>query len=110
MTNKEISSTATGEIVKYYCPVGDESKVSEEQIKNVKELRWNTFVQFKKRTSSVWIVSLPTVCEKWKEGKFTCPYFLKKYVCKHVIGLAIRIKLAKPPAAAKDVPKSYCQI
>ena len=25
-------------------------------------------------------------------------------MCKHVIGLAIRLKLAKPPAAAKDVP------
>ena len=24
-------------------------------------------------------------------------------MCKHVIGLAIRLKLAKPPAAAKDV-------
>ena len=68
-TNKEISSTAIGVIVEYYCPVGDESKVSEEHIKNVKELRWNTFDQFKKRASSVWIVSLPTVNEKWKEGK-----------------------------------------
>ena len=52
----------------------------------------------------MWIVSLPTVNEKWKEGNSTCPYFLKKYMCKHVIGLAIRLKLAKPPAATKDVP------
>jgi len=52
----------------------------------------------------VWIVSLPTVNDKWKEGKCTCPYFLKKYMCKHVIGLAIRLKLDKTPAAAKHVP------
>ncbi len=25
-------------------------------------------------------------------------------MCKHMIGLAIRLKLSKPPPAAKDVP------
>jgi uncharacterized Zn finger protein len=69
-------------------------------------LRWNTFDQFKKRASSVWKVTLPSDAsnEKWREGKCTCPFFLKKYMCKHIIGLAIRLKSAKPPPAAKDVP------
>ena len=53
--------------------------------------------------SSVWIVSLSTEKERWKEGNCTCTYFLEKYMCNHVIGLVIRLKLAKPPAAAKDV-------
>ena len=42
--------------------------------------------------------------EKWKEGKCTCPYLLKKYMCKHIIGLAIHLKSTSPPPAAKDVP------
>jgi hypothetical protein len=43
-----------------------------------KEMRWNTFDQFKRRASSVWIVVLPNGHQKWQEGK--CPCFLKKYV------------------------------
>jgi uncharacterized Zn finger protein len=31
---------------------------------------------------------------KWKADTCTCPYFLKKYMCKHIIGLAIRLKAA----------------
>ena len=41
---------------------------------------------------------------KWKEGTCTCPCFLKKYMCKHVIGLSIRLKYVKPLPAAKQVP------
>jgi hypothetical protein len=53
-----------------------------------------------------WKVTLPSDAsnEKWREGKCTCPFFLKKYMCKHIIGLAIWLKSAKPRAAAKDVP------
>ena len=67
-------------------------------------MRWNTFEQFKKRAFSVWIVSLVPKSETWREGTCTCPNFLKKYMCKHLIGMAIRLKLAKPPPAAKNVP------
>ena len=42
------------------------------------------------------------MAENWKQGKCTCPYFLKKYMCKHLVGLAIRLKYVKPPSVAKD--------
>jgi predicted nucleic acid-binding Zn finger protein len=67
-------------------------------------MRWNTFEQFKKREFSVWNVSLVAKSETWRAGTCTCPNFLKKYMCKHLIGMAIRWKLAKPPPAAKNVP------
>ena len=38
-----------------------------------------------------------------EKAHVTCPNFLKKYMCKHLIGMAIRLKLAKPPPAA-NVP------
>ncbi len=64
---------------------------------------------FKKRASAIWIVTLPNhenMADNWKQGKCTCPYFLKKYMCKHLVGLAIRLKYVKPPAVAKDIPIS----
>ncbi len=67
-------------------------------------MRWNTFEQFKKRSFSEWIVSLVPKSETWREGKCTCLNFLKKYMCKHLIGMDIRLKLAKPPPALKNVP------
>ena len=33
--------------------------------------------------------------EKGIEGKYSCPNFPKKYMCKHVVGLAIRFKYTK---------------
>ena len=67
-------------------------------------MRWNTFEQFKKRAFSVWIVSLVSKSDTWREGTRTCSNFLKKYMCRHLIGMAIRWKLAKLPTVAKNVP------
>jgi len=103
-SNKIVTSKILGNSVEYYCPAGDEGKVTEEQIENVLDMRWNTFDQFKKRSFAVWIVNLPNDSDKWKEGKCTCPCFLKKYMCKHVIGLSIRLKYVKPPPSAKQIP------
>lgn len=52
---------------------------NDNQIQTVKEMRWNTFEQFKKRASIVWIVDIPNdgnTAEKWKGGKCTCPCYL----------------------------------
>ena len=81
---------------------------------------WNTFDHFKKINFSVWIVTLPKDDDNWKNGKCTCPGFFKnflklnnymlanilldkKYICKHIIGLSIRLKYVRPPETAKQV-------
>ena len=80
-SNKQIAPKQLNDNIEYYCPIGERTKVTEEQIKIVQQMRWNTFDQFKKRASSLWIVNSPndTSNEKWKEGKCTCSYFLKKF-------------------------------
>ena len=35
--------------------------------------------------------------ENWKLSKCICYDYQKKYICVHVIGLAIRLKLVVPP-------------
>jgi uncharacterized Zn finger protein len=40
----------------------------------------------------------------WKKSKCNCPVFFKNYICKHIVGMAIRLKYCKPPPAAKTVP------
>ncbi len=60
-----------------------------------------------KKSFNNWIVSLPNhenMADNWKQGKRTIPYFLKKYMCMHLVGLEIRLKYVKPPPVAKDIP------
>jgi hypothetical protein len=47
-SNKIVTSETLDNSIEYYCPVKDEIKVTEEQIQTVKEMRWNTFDQFKR--------------------------------------------------------------
>ena len=60
----------------------------------------------KKSHTKIWITILPVDQSKWKDGVCTCPAFLKNYLCKHIVGLAIRRKNVKPPPAAKQIPIS----
>jgi hypothetical protein len=85
-----ISKSFNNDKHEYNCPVENKHKVTQDQISTVKDMRWNTFEQFKKRAFSVWNVSLVAKSETWRAGTCTCPNFLKKYMCKHLIGMAIR--------------------
>ena len=42
--------------------------------------------------------------ENWKNGTCTCPVYYKQFICKHIIGIAIILKLVKCPPQAKNVP------
>jgi len=46
---------------------------------------------------------LPNNAEEWRKATCTCPSFLKNYICKHIIGMSIRLKYCKPPQEAKNV-------
>ena len=51
-SNKQIASKQLNDNIEYYCPIGEQTKVTEEQIKIFQQIRWNTFAQFKKIASS----------------------------------------------------------
>lgn len=38
------------------------------------------------------------------ESECSCPYFLKHSICRHDLGMQIRLKLVDPTAVAKIVP------
>jgi hypothetical protein len=42
-------------------------------------------------------------CNKVKFRGKHCPAFFKKFMCKYVLGMAIRTNYCRPPPAAKDV-------
>lgn len=62
---------------------------------------WKDFDDFKKINFSQWQTYLD---EEWEKGICNCPAFSKNYMCKHVIGIAIRLKYVDAPVEAKAIP------
>ncbi|CAK9297415.1 unnamed protein product [Gordionus sp. m RMFG-2023] len=62
-------------------------------------LDWSNFESFKKDQFSVWEVCFDK--DNWGKSNCSCPHFCKKYVCKHILGLAVRYKLCVIPSEAK---------
>lgn len=100
--SKEVKSKQFREFTEFYCPSNDQLSISTEDIKRVKRRLWSSFEQFKERAFKLWIVQMNE--QDWTSACCTCPSYLKKYKCKHVIGVAIRLKYTKPPPTAKQTP------
>ncbi len=69
----------------------------------MKKMKWYSFDQYKIKAFNICCFTLPTDKLKWDEDVYNCPAFFKNFMCKHVIGMAIRLNHCKPPPAAKDV-------
>jgi hypothetical protein len=102
-SEKSILSTESNNSVQYYIPAGDETRITNAEIDVMKKMKWYSFDQYKIKAFNIWCVTLPMDKLKWDEGVCNCPAFFKKFMCKHVIGMAIRLNHCKPPPAAKDV-------
>lgn len=58
--------------------------------------------EFKKFAFAYYTVEMPS--NNWRKGSCTCPSFYKMFICKHLVGMAMRYRLVEPPLAAKSVP------
>ncbi|XP_073948903.1 uncharacterized protein [Choristoneura fumiferana] len=65
------------------------------------EKTYNDFDEYKEVFFSYWKTTLPKKEEEWVHGICECPEFHSKYYCKHLLGLAIRMKYVIPPPEAK---------
>lgn len=64
---------------------------------------WNSFDEFKSKSIQGWKTFIQDE-RTWSDGRCNCPYFQKRYICKHLVGLAIRLKYVVPPLEAKVLP------
>ena len=46
---------------------------------------------------------MPEDNAEWMKGNCTCANFLKTYMCKHLLGIALRLKFCEAPPAAKTI-------
>ena len=85
-----------------YIPARDSDSIPQKDLNQYKKQRFTTFNQFKK-SFDIWCLEIEHDLS-WRKAKCNCPAFLKNYICKHVVGMGIRLKHCKPPFAAKTVP------
>lgn len=65
--------------------------------------KWKTFNEFKQRSQLGWQTYIQDA-DEWINCSCSCPSYMKKFVCKHMVGLAIRLKFVTPPLEAKALP------
>lgn len=94
---KILSSDATNSV--YLAPSESTIRIKDT---NTAYESWQTFDEYRERNFAFWRIELPRA--EWTNGTCTCPQFFKKYMCKHILGLAIRLNLASPPLEAKIIP------
>ena len=62
---------------------------------------WATFEEFVLAENSIWCIDINT--DNWMASQCNCPKFFKFYKCKHIIGIASRLKLCDIPMQAKTI-------
>lgn len=91
--NVQIVQSAEADIT-YQVTTSDSREAAKEKI-------WKTFDDYKNVFFSSWNVTMPKEQSEWINGKCDCPQFSRKYICKHLLGIAIRLKYVEPPIEAK---------
>jgi hypothetical protein len=99
---KDIICHPNDDSKQYYIPARDIQSITQTDLNKYINQKWTTFNQFRK-SFDIWYLTMQNNSD-WKQSICNCPAFLKNYICKHVVRMAIRLKLCKPPSAAKAIP------
>lgn len=69
-------------------------------------LQWESFDQFRKIYFAKCTTTFPTPFNRstWDNGYCDCSDYFKKYICMHVVGIALRMKFVEAPPEAKNIP------
>lgn len=78
-------------------PAGDQADLANWNKIN----QWETFDEFKQNAFLMWTTLVPEG-DNWINGTCTCPAYYKEFLCKHVVGTAMRLKYLAIPVEAID--------
>lgn len=95
--NSKITSSRRGAAIIYRCA----------EIEKIDDaIDWNNFDVFKKKSFEFHDTQFiyPINRENWLKSKCDCCDYFKLYICAHIIGIAIRLKIVIAPAEAKSLP------
>lgn len=80
-------------------PPGDALKIVNDLWTEIYD--WDSFEEFKINSFEAWKVHFDE--SEWTNSRCTCPAFYKQFICKHVVGIALRLQHAIAAPEAKTV-------
>lgn len=78
------------------------SRPTKEAIAHYDDLIATNFDDFRKLMRSMWKLTFNRL--DWEKSSCTCPVWIDKGICKHVVGTAIALKLVSVPAKLNQLP------
>lgn len=101
-SNVKIKSKRHADEITYNIPVGDASEadsICEDSS------QWKTFKEFVRSFEMVHTTfNYPLTSANWSLGRCDCEIGFKQYLCEHIVGVALRLKVVEAPAEAKALP------
>lgn len=100
-SNVSITSVRRDNKIVYSIPMSDDAVDGSQNFNT-----WATFNDFKREAFAVCHTSFdyPVSSENWVFGDCDCANGFKLFVCEHMIGIALRLKLIMVPPEAKTIP------
>ncbi len=90
----------------YHISPAGAAPVSPKTVEDVQTKRslksWTSFDDYKEAARAFWTVKV--IGDAWEDSVCSCPVFQKQFICKHSLGMAIRLKYIRAPDEAKTVP------
>lgn len=65
-------------------------------------LQWFSFEDYATMRARLWVVSM--FQNSWQTARCNCPIFMKEFICKHSLGVAVREGFCAVPRIAQTVP------
>lgn len=100
-SNVKITSKRSEDKIIYSIPMSTDAIDGSENY-----AKWTTFEDFKHEAFAVVHTSYdyPVTAENWIYGDCDCADGFKIFVCEHLVGIALRLKVAFAPVEAKTIP------
>lgn len=100
-SNVKITSQTSGNKIVYSIPTSPDAIDGSENYEN-----WNTFDDFKYEAFAVVHATFdyPITTDNWIHSVCDCADGFKLFVCEHMVGIALRKKVAFAPPEAKTIP------
>jgi hypothetical protein len=106
--NRQMLSRREGDQRLYFIKATGGADLTEEvlegRLRRLEERSWGTWEEYAADRKASWQVKL--VEADWRLATCDCPVYVKDYVCKHSLGIPIRLRLpgVQVPDAAKTLP------
>lgn len=100
-SNVKVTSKRSGHQIVYTIPVGSSTNDDSSDMS-----LWKKFDDYRTKAFSFVHVSFgyPITAENFLFGECDCANGFKLFICEHIIGIALRLKIAEAPTAAKTIP------